>query len=81
MDGFILYLRGNANNGLQLWRSDGTLAGTVLLKDLGTGVQISQLSTDYKVTRVGDRAIFQSENAQNGPQLWVPTVPRRELCR
>jgi ELWxxDGT repeat protein len=70
MDGFILYLRGNANNGLQLWRSDGTLAGTAMLQDLGTGVQLSQLSTNYIVTRVGDRVIFQSENAQNGPQLW-----------
>jgi ELWxxDGT repeat protein len=70
MDGFILYLRGNANSGLQLWRSDGTLAGTALLQDLGTGVQLSQLSANYIVTRVGDRAIFQSENAQNGPQLW-----------
>jgi ELWxxDGT repeat protein len=70
MDGYILYLRGNANNGLQLWRSDGTLAGTAMLKDLGTGVQLSQLSANYNVTRVGDRAVFQSENAQDGPQLW-----------
>lgn len=70
MDGFILYLRGNANNGLQLWRSDGTLAGTAMVMDLGPGVQLSQLSPNYNVTRVGDRAIFQSENAQDGPQLW-----------
>ena len=70
MDGFILYLRGDANNGMQLWRSDGTLPGTVMVLDLGAGVQLSQLSQNYVVTRVGDRAIFQAENAQNGPQLW-----------
>jgi ELWxxDGT repeat protein len=70
MDGFILYLSGNANNGLQLWRSDGTLPGTTMVMNMGPGVQLSQLSQDIVMTRVGDRAIFQSENAQNGPQLW-----------
>src|SRR5450631_2330772 len=70
MDSFILSLRGDANNGLHLYRSDGTLAGTTLVMDMGTGVQFSQLSQNIVVTRVGARAIFQSENAQNGPQLW-----------
>jgi ELWxxDGT repeat protein len=70
MDRFILYLSGNANNGLQLWRSDGTLAGTAMVMNMGPGVQTSQLGQDIMMTRVGARAIFQSENAQNGPQLW-----------
>jgi len=70
MDGFILYLSGSANSGLELWQSDGTLPGTVLVMNMGQGVQFSQLGQDLVVTRVGDRAIFQSENAQNGPQLW-----------
>jgi ELWxxDGT repeat protein len=81
MDGFILFLRGDANSGLHLYRSDGTLAGTTLVMDMGPGVQFSQLSQNIVVTRVGERAIFQSENAQNGPQLWgsdgtaIGTVP------
>jgi ELWxxDGT repeat protein len=70
MDGFILYLSGTPNTGLELWRSDGTLPGTVLVTTMGQGVQFSQLGQDIVMTRVGDRAIFQSENAQNGPQLW-----------
>lgn len=70
MNGFILYLRGNANNGMQLWRSDGTLLGTTMVEDLGAGVQLSHLGQNYVVTQVGTRAIFQAENAQNGPQLW-----------
>jgi ELWxxDGT repeat protein len=70
MDGFILYQSGNANSGIELWRSDGTLPGTVLVMSMGQGVQFAQLGTDIVMTRVGDRAIFQSENAQNGPQLW-----------
>jgi ELWxxDGT repeat protein len=70
MDGFILYLSGDPNNGLQLWRSDGTLPGTTMVMDMGPGVQFSQLSQNIVMTRVGNRAVFQSENAQNGPQLW-----------
>jgi ELWxxDGT repeat protein len=70
MDGFILYLSGDPNNGQQLWRSDGTLAGTEMVMDMGPGVQSSQLSQDIVMTRVGDRAIFQSENSRSGPQLW-----------
>jgi ELWxxDGT repeat protein len=70
MDSFILYLSGTANSGLELWRSDGTLPGTVLLMNMGQGVQFSQLGQNIVMTRVGDRAVFQSENAQNGPQLW-----------
>jgi ELWxxDGT repeat protein len=70
MDSFILYLSGNPNTGLELWRSDGTLPGTVLVTNMGQGVQFSQLGQNIVMTRVGDRAIFQSENAQNGAQLW-----------
>jgi ELWxxDGT repeat protein len=70
MDGFILFLSGNPNNGVELWRSDGTLPGTALVTNMGQGVQFSQLGQNIVMTRVGDRAIFQSENAQNGPQLW-----------
>jgi ELWxxDGT repeat protein len=70
MDGFILYLSGNSNSGLGLWRTDGTLPGTVLVTNVGQGVQFSQLGQDIVMTRVGDRALFQSESTQNGPQLW-----------
>jgi ELWxxDGT repeat protein len=70
MDSFILYLSGDLSTGLELWRSDGTLPGTVVVASMGQGVQIGQLGQDILMTRVGDRAIFQSENAQNGPQLW-----------
>ena len=70
MDGYILYLNGDPNSGLHLWRSDGTLAGTMLVQDLGPGEQFASISDTLAVTRVGNRAVFLSENAQNGPQLW-----------
>jgi ELWxxDGT repeat protein len=70
MDGFILYVAGDLFNGLQLWRSDGTLAGTTLVKSMGAGVQSASISDNIAVTRVGNRAVFLSESAQDGPQLW-----------
>lgn len=70
MDGYVLYLHGNPNYGLQLWRSDGTLAGTTLVQDFGPGPQFSDLGGTLAVTRVGNHAVFLSENAQNEPQLW-----------
>ena len=70
MDGFILYLSGTPNSGQQLWRSDGTLAGTTMVTSMGAGVQFSQLGISLPMTRIGSRALFQAENAQIGPQLW-----------
>jgi hypothetical protein len=46
------------------------LPGTAMVVGLGSGVQFSQLGQNIVMTRVGDRAIFQAENAQNRPQLW-----------
>lgn len=70
MDGFILFVRNNANNGLQLWRSDGTLAGTTFVADMGADLPGRTLTDNIAVTRVGNQAVFLAENAQNGPQLW-----------
>ncbi len=69
MDGFVLYLNDDANH-FYLWRTDGTLAGTTLVKDFGPGAQVSQLSANITMTRVASRAIFQAESVQDGPQLW-----------
>jgi ELWxxDGT repeat protein len=60
MSDFVLHLRGD----LQLWRSDGTLAGSTMVKDIGPESPTSGM------TRVGARAIFQSQNAQKGLELW-----------
>lgn len=70
MNGFILYLSGDPNDGLQLWRSDGTLAGTTLVRDMGAAVQFSQLSYMVPMARVGNHALFQAENGSASPQLW-----------
>jgi ELWxxDGT repeat protein len=70
MDGYVAFLRDNGNNGQQLWRSDGTRAGTTLVKDTGPGYQSFLLGQGVQVFRVGSHAIFLSQNAQDGPQLW-----------
>src|ERR1700730_18068522 len=73
MDGFVLYLNDDANH-FYLWRTDGTLAGTTMVKDFEPGAQVSQLSANITMTRVGSRAIFQAESVQDGPPLCRSTA-------
>jgi ELWxxDGT repeat protein len=77
MDG-ILYFRGNDGvSGIELWRSDGTEAGTYLLKDVNAGPFDS--SVGY-LTAVNGTLFF---TAGAGSQLWRSdgTTAGTELVR
>ena len=54
-------------NGGELWKSDGTAAGTVLVKDIRPG-----LSTSYpgNLTAVGNTLFFTADDGVNGTELW-----------
>ncbi len=53
--------------GIELWRTDGTPAGTYLLKNINAGIAGSNPSS-FKV--VGTKAYFQANNGTNGAELW-----------
>lgn len=55
-------------HGRELWRSDGTAAGTVLLKDIYPGWYPS---TPRYLVRVGDVVYFAAEDELHGLELWV----------
>jgi MYXO-CTERM domain-containing protein len=55
-------------HGAELWKSDGTEAGTVLLKDLNPG---PGLSLPHAFTRVGDRIVFVGYDPEHGFEPWV----------
>lgn len=68
MNGYALFVGSNS----QLWRTDGTGAGTVQIANfpqpsVGVGPFEGQ---DTAVTRVGDYAVFRAQNAQAGYYLW-----------
>ena len=52
-----------ANSAAQLWKTDGTNGNTVLVKDLGSGAQIRQ------ITAVGNTLFFTAVDS-SGTELW-----------
>lgn len=55
------------NRGPDLWKSDGTPEGTVLVKDFpSTG-----FSVPNQFLAVGDKVVFNASTQQNGFELWI----------
>ncbi len=54
-------------HGRELWRSDGTAAGTVLMRDLNPGMAGSQVD---HLTLAGGRLFFRATDAIHGEELW-----------
>ena len=58
---------GNGTNGVELWRSDGTSAGTYMVKDISTG---SSSSTPRGLALFGNVLLFTATDITNGTELW-----------
>jgi ELWxxDGT repeat protein/VCBS repeat-containing protein len=56
-------------HGRELWKSDGTPAGTVLVKDIKPGTSNS-LSALPNLTALGNTLLFQADDGVNGTELW-----------
>ena len=66
--GNTLYFQANdGTNGVELWKSDGTSSGTVMVKDIYSGSGSSSL--DY-LTAVGNTLYFVADDGTNGVELW-----------
>jgi ELWxxDGT repeat protein len=59
-------------NGDELWKSDGTESGTVMVKDIVTGVDCSGpcSSAPEYLTAVGNTLYFSAYDDANGEELW-----------
>ena len=68
VNGTMVFKARNATNGIELWKSDGTEAGTVQVKDIWAG---GLSSTPFDLTNVNGTFYF---NAYEGPatarELW-----------
>jgi ELWxxDGT repeat protein len=81
INGFALFVGADS----ALWRTDGTMAGTSKVKDIGLTTLAGRLgSQDTQLLRVGDRAIFQGDDGVHGAYIWssdgtdqgtVPLIP------
>ncbi|HEY8514664.1 MAG TPA: ELWxxDGT repeat protein [Candidatus Binatia bacterium] len=64
-----LYFAGDdGEHGPELWRSDGTADGTVLVADVRPGPQSSRL---HSLTAVGERVFFVADDGVHGIEPWV----------
>ena len=65
--GSTLYFQASdGTNGQELWKSDGTSAGTVMVKDINPGAG----SNPSRMTAVGDTLYFSADDGTNGDELW-----------
>jgi ELWxxDGT repeat protein len=66
--GTLFFVANDGTAGNELWRSDGTAAGTVLVEDIAPG---SRDSNPAWLTRVGNRVFFAADDGVHGRELWV----------
>lgn len=63
----LFFAANDSANGTELWRSDGTAAGTTLVRDINTGPNSSQPSD---LTAVNGVLFFTAREDTNGRELW-----------
>jgi ELWxxDGT repeat protein len=67
--GGTLYLEAeDAITGRELWKSDGTVSGTVIVKDIVPG---SEGSYPQRFTEANGRIFFEAQTTANGYELWA----------
>ncbi len=67
--GKLFFTAGDGVHGRELWASDGTKAGTVLVKDIKPGR--ARGSFPYSLTDVGGRLFFTADDGKHGQELWT----------
>lgn len=60
-----------AESGLELWVSDGTIAGTNLVKDIRTGGGLMGNSSPDYLTDYNNKVYFAANDGVSGIELWV----------
>jgi ELWxxDGT repeat protein len=66
--GGALFAMTDGTHGWELWRSDGTESGTVMVRDILQGADGSR--PDQLITS-GGKLFFRADDGAHGPELWV----------
>jgi ELWxxDGT repeat protein len=70
--GTLLFRATDGLNGVELWKSDGTDAGTVLVKNINAGTTVSGTSNPANFTSFSGQVLFTASNGTdvNATELW-----------
>jgi uncharacterized delta-60 repeat protein len=68
--GFVYYSAANSTLDQQIWKSDGTEAGTVLVKQLGPNQATGFANRAWQLTNVNGELFFTAQNGSSGAILW-----------
>ena len=63
----LFFTANNIENGRELWRTDGTAVGTVLVRDIFPG---TASSNPESLVALGDRLYFSADDGLHGVELW-----------
>lgn len=67
VNGALFFTADNGTNGTELWKSDGTESGTVLVKDIRTGTSGSSMTS---LTAVGNLLYFRAHDGVHNLEPW-----------
>src|SRR5262249_26967227 len=72
VNGTLFFAAEDGVHGRELWKSDGTEAGTVLVKDIKPGREggLPTKGYDWHVTAVGRSQSFVDDDGVHGEELW-----------
>ena len=73
-NGITLFVGNDGIHGNELWRTDGTTAGTWMVKDIRTGTQSSGLNLDFvekKALKYDGKIMFTADDGIHGTELWI----------
>ncbi|MEP7373865.1 MAG: ELWxxDGT repeat protein [Chitinophagaceae bacterium] len=66
-NGILYFSASNYDNGYELWKSDGTEAGTVMIKDIYPGIGFSNPAN---LVILNNGLYFSADDGVNGKELW-----------